>query len=71
MFVLVIFVNLLIYDVIFICIGLSDDILGGKFIFMVEMVEVNDVFIYVIENFFILFDEIGWGIVIYDGFVFV
>lgn len=70
-YVLVESVYLFIFDVIFICIGAVDDLVLGQLIFMVEMMEVNNVILYVIKDFFIFFDELGWGIVIYDGMVFV
>lgn len=38
---------------------------------MVEMLEVRNVIVYVMKDSLILFDEIGCGIVIYDGMVFV
>lgn len=38
---------------------------------MVEMFEVKNVIVNVMKNSLILFDEIGWGMFIYDGMVLV
>lgn len=59
------------FDCIFICIGVLDDLVFGCFIFMVEMIEMVNIFNNVIENFLVLMDEIGWGISIYDGLLLV
>lgn len=58
-------------DCIFMCIGVFDDLVFGCFIFMVEMIEIVNIFNNVIENLLVLMDEIGWGISIYDGLFFV
>lgn len=54
-------------DKIFICIGVFDDLVFGCFIFMVEMIEIVNIFYNVMFYLLVLMDEIGWGISIYDG----
>lgn len=58
-------------DCIFIWIGVLDDLVFGCLIFMVEMIEMVNIFNNVIENLLVLMDEIGCGISIYDGLLLV
>lgn len=54
-------------DKVFICVGVLDNIFFGELIFMVEMNEMVFIMNNILDCSFILLDEIGWGISIYDG----
>lgn len=70
-FVLVSCVVIGLIDCILICIGVGDDFVCGQLIFMVEMVEISYILYYVSVYLLVLMDEIGCGILIYDGLVLV
>lgn len=70
-FVLVEVVVIGLIDCIFMCIGVVDDLVGGCFIFMVEMIEVVVILYCVMFNSLVLMDEIGCGMSMFDGLVFV
>lgn len=58
-------------DVIFICMGVRDNFFVGELIFMVEVSEIVFIFCFVILRSLVILDELGRGMLMYDGVVIV